>query len=114
MLFCGYILQNEWHNRKFEIPKVWTLLTVLQFYLTVWRIRNTKWEISVSSKETTATQIKGEKQPSNLTDSVQLISDKFDKYEKDRKATDELIRKLQTQLVGLTDNVSNLSVQVED
>ena len=42
-------------------------------------------EMSVSSKETTASQIKGEKQLSDLTDSVQLISDKFDEYERDRK-----------------------------
>ena len=48
-------------------------------------------EISVSSKETTAGQIKGEKQLSDLTDFVQLISDKFDEYGKDRKANDELI-----------------------
>ena len=53
-------------------------------------------EISVSSKETTASQIKGEKQLSDLTDSVQLISDKFDEYERDKKAKDELIIKLQT------------------
>ena len=43
-------------------------------------------EISVSSKETSANQIKGEKQLSDLIDSVQLISDKCDEYEKDRKA----------------------------
>ena len=70
-------------------------------------------EISDSSKETTVCQIKGEKQLSDLTDSVQLISDKFDKYEKDRKAKDKLIIKLQTQVVELTDKVSNLSVQVD-
>ena len=69
-------------------------------------------EISVSSEETTANQIKGEKQLSDLTDSVQLISDKFDEYEKDRKAEDELIMKLQTQVTELTEKVSNLSVQV--
>ena len=40
-------------------------------------------EISVSSKETIASQIKGEKQLPDLTDSVQLISGKFDEYEKD-------------------------------
>ena len=40
-------------------------------------------EITVSSKETATSQIKGEKQLSDLTDSVQLISGKFDKYEKD-------------------------------
>ena len=53
-------------------------------------------EISVFSKETTASQIKGEKEMSDLTNSVLLISDKFDEYEKDRKAKDELIMKLQT------------------
>ena len=42
-------------------------------------------EISVSSKETTASQVKGEKQLSDLTDSVQLICDNFDEYEKDWK-----------------------------
>ena len=71
-------------------------------------------EISVSSKETTASQIKDEKQLSDLTDSVQLISDKFDEHEKDRKAKDELIMKLQTQVTQLTDKVSNLSVKVDE
>ena len=40
-------------------------------------------EISISHKETTSIQVKGEKQLSDLTDSVQLISDKFHKYEKE-------------------------------
>ena len=53
-------------------------------------------EISLSSKKITAIQIKGEKQLSDLTDCLQLIYDKFDEYEKDRKAKDELIIKLQT------------------
>ena len=70
-------------------------------------------EISVSSKETTASQIKGEKQLSDLTDSVQLISDQFNEYEKERTAKDELIMKLQTQVTELTDKVSNLFVQVD-
>ena len=71
-------------------------------------------EISVFFKKTTASQIKGEKEMSDLTNSVQLISDKFDEYEKDRKAKDELIMKLQTQVTELTDKVSNLSVQVDE
>ena len=37
-------------------------------------------EILVSSKEARASQINGEKQLSDLTDSIQLIFDKFDKY----------------------------------
>ena len=71
-------------------------------------------EISVFSKETTASQIKGEKEMSDLTNFVQLISDKFDEYEKDRKAKDELIMKHQMQVMELTDKVSNLSVQVDE
>ena len=71
-------------------------------------------EISVSSKETIASQIKGEKQLSYLSDSVQLISDKFDEYEKDRKAKYELIIKIQTQITELPDKVSNLSVHVDE
>ena len=43
--------------------------------------------------ETAANQIKGENQLSHLTDSVQLISDKFDEYERDSMAEDELIIK---------------------
>ena len=70
-------------------------------------------EISVSSKEKTASQIKGEKQLSHLTDSVQLISEIPDEQERDRKAKDELIVQLQTQVTELTDKVSNLSVQVD-
>ena len=60
-------------------------------------------EISLSSKKITASQIKGEKQLSDLTDCLQLISDKFDEYEKDRKTKDELIIKLQTQVMELTE-----------
>ena len=71
-------------------------------------------EISASSKATTAIQIKGEKQLSDLTDPVQLISDNFDEYEKDRKTKDKLIRKLQTQVTELADKVSNLSVQDDE
>ena len=69
--------------------------------------------ILVSSKETTATQIKCEKQLSDLTNSVQLISKKFDEHEKDRKAKDELIIKLQTQVTEFTDKVIKRSVQVD-
>ena len=68
----------------------------------------------VSSKETAASKIKDEKQLSDLTDSIQLISDKFHEYdEKDGTAKDELIIKLQTQVTKLTDKVSKLSVQID-
>ena len=71
-------------------------------------------EILVSSKGATASQINCEKQLSDLTDSIHLIFDKFDKYEKDKKAQDELIKKLQTPVIESTEKVSNLSVQVDD
>ena len=63
-------------------------------------------EMSVSSKETTTFQVKGEKQLSNLSDSVQLISVMFDEYKNSRKAKDELIAKTQVQVMELTDKVS--------
>lgn len=62
--------------------------------------------MSVSSKETTTFQVKGEKQLSNLSDSVQLISVMFDEYKNSRKAKDELIAKTQVQVMELTDKVS--------
>ena len=75
-------------------------------------------EISVSSKKIISSQIqiKGEKQVSDLTDSVQLISHKF---EKDRKAKDELITKTptdgnKTQVTELTDKISNFSVKDDE
>ena len=49
--------------------------------------------MSISSKETTS-QIKAEKQLSDLTDSLQLMSDKFDEYEKSRIPNGEPITKL--------------------
>ena len=70
-------------------------------------------DILVSSKETAASQIKGEQQSSDLTNFVELICEKFDEHEKDRKAKDELIIKLPTQVTELTDKVINLSVQVD-
>ena len=55
-------------------------------------------DISVSSKETTASKIKGEKQLSDLTNSVHLISDKFNEYKMDRKNKDGPKTKLQAQV----------------
>ena len=53
---------------------------------------------SVSSKETTASKIKGEKQLSDLTNSVHLISENFDEYKMDRKTKDGPKTKLQAQV----------------
>ena len=69
--------------------------------------------MSISSKETTS-QIKAEKQLSDLTDSLQLMSDKFDEYEKSRIPNGEPITKLQIQVTEITDKVGNLYVQVDE
>ena len=45
--------------------------------------------------ETTTSQIKANKQLSDLTHFVQLISDKFGEHEKERRAKDELTSKHQ-------------------
>ena len=45
-----------------------------------------------------------------MTDSVQLIPDKFHEYERDRKTKDGLITNLQTQATDLIVKISNLSV----
>ena len=42
------------------------------------------------------------------------MSEKFEEYEKDRKAKDELIIKLQMQFKEFADKVSNFSVQVDE
>ena len=55
----------------------------------------------------TASQIKGEEQPLDFTDSVQLKSDKLDECQRDGKAKDELITKLLTQVTDLKDASTN-------
>ena len=70
-------------------------------------------QISILSKEIRASQIKGRKHMSNLTNFVKQISDNFDEYKKDRNGKDEIRTKLQTQVTELAEKVSNLSVQAD-
>ena len=50
-------------------------------------------------------QIKGEQQLKCLTESVEFISARFDKYEANRKKKDEMINNLEEEVLGLTEKV---------
>ena len=58
-------------------------------------------------------QIKGEQQLKYLTDSVELISARFDEYEADRKKKEEMINSLEEKVLGLTEKVDKLSSLVD-
>ena len=58
-------------------------------------------------------QIKGEQQLKYLTDSVELISARFDEYEADRKRKEEMINSLEEKVLGLTEKVDKLSSLVD-
>ena len=58
-------------------------------------------------------QIKGEHKLKCLTDSTELISARFDKYEADRKKKDEMINSLEEKVLGLTGKVDKLSSLVD-
>ena len=63
-------------------------------------------EIFVLAKPTQEQQIKGERQLSDLHDSVQFISDKFKEYEEDRAKKNEIIQKLQPEVRTSSSKVS--------
>ena len=53
-------------------------------------------------------QIKGEKQPIDLTSLVEFLTSKFDELEQERKEKDELINRLQIEVSSLKVEVKNL------
>ena len=63
-------------------------------------------EIIVLAKPTQEQQIKGERQLSDLHDSVQFISDKFKEYEEDRAKKNKIIQKLQPEVRTSSSKVS--------
>ena len=65
------------------------------------------------SDTTNEIQIKGEQQLKYLTDSVELISARFDEYEADRKKKEEMINSLEEKVLGLTEKVDKLSSLVD-
>ena len=59
------------------------------------------------------TQIKGEKQLEDLTDSVMFMSSKYDEYEKKRLEREDRIVELESQVVSLSTKVEKLEYKVD-
>ena len=59
-------------------------------------------------------QIKGDKQLAELMESVQHMSDKFDDFEKDRKAKEEIINNLKEEVSTLKGRVETLEKESDD
>ena len=53
-------------------------------------------------------QIKGDKQLEELKSSVEVMSDKFDKYEKDWKEKEKIINRLQNEVSSLNERIDLL------
>ena len=70
--------------------------------------------IYLLANENKASSIKGEKQLDDLTKSVNLISTKFDEYEKDRKEHIETIKNLKKEVNNLSDRLENAEKRLED
>ena len=58
-------------------------------------------------------QIKGEQKLNCLTESVEFISARFDKYEADRQKKDEKVNSLEEKVLGLTEKVDKLSSLID-
>ena len=70
--------------------------------------------IYLLANENKASSIKGEKQLDELTASVQLISTKFDDYEKDRKEHIETIKNLKKEVNSLSERLESAEKRIED
>ena len=65
-------------------------------------------EIFNLAQETKNMQIKGDKQLEELKSSVEVMSDKFDEYEKDRKEKEKIINGLQNEVSFLKERIDLL------
>ena len=59
-------------------------------------------------------QTKGDKQVANLTQSVKIMSEKFDEFEKDRKEKEKIINSLKQEVNGLKERVESLEKVSDD
>ena len=71
-------------------------------------------EIYNLSNDTRSMQIKGDKQLADLTESVKLMSKKFDQFEKDRKEKEKIINSLKQEVNGLKERVKSLEKVSDD
>ena len=65
-------------------------------------------EIFNLAQDTRNMQIKGDKQLEGLKSSVEVMSDKFDEYEKDRKEKEKIINGLQNEVSSLNERIDLL------
>ena len=69
-------------------------------------------EIFNLAQDTKNMQIKGDKQLEELKSSVEVMSDKFDEYEKDRKEKEKIINGLQNEVSFLKERIDLLEKKV--
>ena len=71
-------------------------------------------EIYNLSNDTRSMQIKGDKQLADLTQSVKVMSEKFDKFEKDCKEKEKIVDSLKQEFNGLKERVQSLEKVSDD
>ena len=71
-------------------------------------------EIYLLASDNRNRQIKGEKQLSDLAESVSFISSKFDEYEKDRKEKEETINKLKEEVSTLSERLDKAEERIDN
>ena len=65
-------------------------------------------ELSLLAQETKEKHIKGESDLSELTKAIDLISGKFDDYERERREKDKIIKELKSEVLDLNISFKNL------
>ena len=88
-----------------DIPEVLEYLKTLEVKLS---------EIYNLSNDTRSMQIKGDKKYDDLTQSVKLMSEKFDEFERDRKEKEKIINSLKQEVNSLKERVKSLEKVSDD
>ena len=70
-------------------------------------------ELLLLAQETKEKHIKGESDLSELTKAIDLISGKFDDYERERREKDKIIKDLKSKVSDLNTSVKNLEYQLD-
>ena len=73
-----------------------------------------KSEIYNLSNDTKSMQLKGNKLLANLTQSVRLMSEKFDEFKKDHKEKEKMINGLTQEVNGLKERAKSLEKVSDD
>ena len=71
-------------------------------------------EIYNFSNDTKSMQVKSDKQLADLTQSVKLMSENFDEFEKDRKVKEKIINSLKQEVNGVNERVKSIEKVSDD